>query len=101
MTKQDTVMSKTNLITLLMGLLLGWFALPIAKDASGAVLFFVVVAIVVLVLRLLDRANAIWVLIGLIIGVLVDLLLPQLSSSGLGTDLLVRSFLCLWLVCTV
>lgn len=101
MTKQDTVMSKSNVITLLMGLLLGWFALPLVVGATGAMLFFVVVAIVILVLRLLDRANAIWVIIGLVVGILIGLLLPQLSSSAFGDEGLVRAFLCLWLVCTV
>ena len=94
----DTTLSKTNLIVLLTALLLGWFGIPLIVGAPPEIVFLVIVALIIFVLRLLDRRNALWAIIGLVIGILIALLLPQISSSGIAGDQLVRSFLVLWLV---
>lgn len=97
----DTTFNKPNLIVLLTGLLLSWFALPLLVGAANALLLFIIVAFVILVLRLLDRKNAIWAIAGIVIGILIPLLSPNLNSSVITGDELVRVFLVLVLVFTV
>lgn len=99
--KQETTMSKSSLLVLLVALLLGWLSLPLVVGATGAVLFFVIVALIILILRLVDRSNALFAVVGLVIGILIGLLVPSLSSSVLGGDNLVRTFFVLYLVMIV
>lgn len=89
--------NESILVTFLTAIVLGWLALPLVHNATGAVLFLAVIAVLILLLRLLDRANAIWVVLGIIVGIVVDLVF-HLSSSSLGGDVLVRSFFCFWLL---
>lgn len=93
--------NKALVIVFITAFFLGWFALPIIIGASPAALLLVILAAIVLLCRLLGRADAIVVVIGIVVGVIVDLLAPQLSSSAVAGELLVRAFLSLWLVYTV
>jgi len=92
--------SESILITFLTAIVLGWLAFPLVHGATGAVLFLTAVAVLILLLRLLDRANAIWVVLGIIVGIVVDLVF-HISSASLGADVLLRSFFCFWLLFVV
>jgi len=89
--------NKAFVITFITAFFLGWFSLPVFS-MSPAPLLLVILAIVVLVCRLLGRADAIVVVAGIILGILVDLLITQLSSAAFGGDVLVRIFLSLWIL---
>jgi hypothetical protein len=89
--------NKAFVITFITAFFLGWFSLPVFSAAPAALLL-VILAIIVLVCRLLGRADAIVVVAGVILGILVCLLIPQLSSAGFGDNGLVRIFLSLWIL---
>lgn len=99
--RPDTKFTKANIIVFFTGLLLSWFALPLLVGAANAIALFLIVAFFILVFRLLDRNNAIWAIIGIIVGVVIPALFPNLSSSGIAGDELTRTFLVLFLVFTV
>lgn len=89
--------NKAVVIAFITAFFLGWFSTPVFSTAT-ATLLLIILALIVLVCSLWKRDDAIVVIVGVILGVAVCLLIPQLSSTGFGDNGLVRIFLSLWIL---
>ncbi len=92
--------NKAFVITFITAFFLAWFSAPIFGLAPVVLLLFAL-ALIVLACRLHKRADAVVVVLGIVLGVIVHLLIPQLRSTAFGDNGLVRIFLSLWLLYTV
>ena len=77
-------MTKQNLLTALLAGTIGWvlvsFAAGVTLSLNPLLLVFVLI-VVILVLRILDRADWLFIVAGLVIGGLVSLLVPALAPK--------------------
>lgn len=99
MTKEN----RASIVKLITAFFITWFGIPVIIGAVPAVLLLVILAIVVLAFRVFDRTRdeIITIAIGLVLGVIVALLIPQLSSNAIAGELLIRAFLSLWFIYTI
>lgn len=88
-----------QVIKILIAFLIGAFLASLAPVLSGVpYLVFVVIAAVILILRMVGNADAIYVAVGVAVGVLATLLLPGLS---VGAEPFLVYVAALWLVLKV
>lgn len=77
-------MTKGNALTALLAFVIGWIFIAFVIGTAIAlnpILLAAVLIVIILVLRILDRADWLYVVGGLIIGALVSLLVPALRPS--------------------
>jgi len=93
----DRSLGSGNVTSFLVALLLGWLSFPMVYQSQGAVLFIAFIGFLILLLKLVGRNDALWIVLAIIVGIAIDLVFHT-SSSALGGEVLLRSFFCLWLV---
>jgi len=85
-----------SVVAFLIALLLGWLSFPMVHNSEGAVLFIAFIGFLILLLKLAGRSDALWIVLAIIVGIVINLVSP--NSSTLGGDVLLRCFFCVWLV---
>jgi hypothetical protein len=86
-------MTRANALTLIVGIIVGWFAVALFAGGLPAPAFVLalILAVAIWLLRVLNRPDMIYALIGVAAGIVVPLLVPQLSLDSIGADPLVQT----------
>lgn len=86
--------SKAGLLLAICGFVIGWLLLPlfIPFTLSPALVAGVLI-VIVLGLRLIDRADNLWAVGGIVVGILVSLLIPSLALKAVDGYTLIWSVL--------
>lgn len=87
-------MTRATALVFILNLIVGWFASALFAGgalAPALVLAFLIAA-AIWILRVAGRADVVYAALGLALGVILPLLLPQLSLDNIGADALVQTF---------
>lgn len=77
-------MTRGNALTTLLAFVIGWILLSFLIGTAitlSPILLAAVLIIIILIIRILDRTDALFVIIGLVVGGLVSLLVPALRPT--------------------